>query len=151
MSEQPPSQDLNFKFEVILDKEKETDIQRIKRWIAKQAPPWNTILEYLFSFIEKWYWDTKVQVTMDDVDRQAKEIVEQWNEEEKETKAPIITSKPSEIEGLDEIRIRAPWVGDSGESDWLAEKPESWYQGPLELSQTIEERTKRRPRNSQQE
>lgn len=151
MSEQPPSQDLNFKFEVILDKEKETDIQRIKRWIAKQAPPWNTILEYLFSFIEKWYWDTKVQVTMDDVDRQAKEIVEQWNEEEKETKAPIITSKPSEVEGLDEIRIRAPWVGDSGESDWLAEKPESWYQGPLELSQTIEERTKRRPRNSQQE
>jgi gas vesicle protein len=151
MSEQPPSQDLNFKFEVILDKEKETDIQRIKRWIAKQAPPWNTILEYLFSFIEKWYWDTKVQVTMDDVDRQAKEIVEQWNEEEKETKAPIITSKPSEVEGLDEIRIRAPWVRDSGESDWLAERPESWYQGPLELSQTIEERTKRRPRNSQQE
>lgn len=148
MSEQLPSQDLNFKFEVVLDKEKETDIQRIKRWIAKQAPPWNTILEYLFSFIEKWYWDTKVQVTMDDVDRQAKEIVEQWNEEEKETQAPIITSKPSEVEGLDEIRIRAPWVRDSGESDWLAERPENWYQGPLELSQTIEERIEGGQRNS---
>ena len=110
MSEQPPSRDLNFKFEIVLDKEKETDIQRIKRWIARQTPPWNTILEYLFSFFEKWYWDTKVQLTMDDVDRQAKEIVEQWNEEEKETQAPIITSKPSEVEGLDEIRIRAPWV-----------------------------------------
>ena len=84
MSEQPPSRDLNFKFEIVLDKEKETDIQRIKRWIARQTPPWNTILEYLFSFFEKWYWDTKVQLTMDDVDRQAKEIVEQWNEEEKE-------------------------------------------------------------------
>lgn len=148
MSEQLPSQDLNFKFEVVLDKDKETDIQRIKRWIAKQAPPWNTILEYLFSFIEKWYWDTKVQVTMDDVDRQAKEIVEQWNEEEKETQAPIITSKPSEVEGLDEIRIRAPWVRDSGESDWLAERPENWYQGPLELSQTIEERIEGGQRNS---
>ena len=148
MSEQLPSQDLNFKFEVVLDKEKETDIQRIKRWIAKQAPPWNTILEYLFSFIEKWYWDTKVQVTMDDVDRQAKEIVEQWNEEEKETQAPIITSKPSEVEGLDEIRIRAPWVRNSGESDWLAERPENWYQGPLELSQTIEERIEGGQRNS---
>lgn len=148
MSEQLPSQDLNFKFEVVLDKDKETDIQRIKRWIAKQAPPWNTILEYLFSFVEKWYWDTKVQVTMDDVDRQAKEIVEQWNEEEKETQAPIITSKPSEVEGLDEIRIRAPWVRDSGESDWLAERPENWYQGPLELSQTIEERIEGGQRNS---
>lgn len=150
MSEQPPSQDLNFKFEIVLDKEKETDIQRIKRWIARQTPPWNTILEYLFSFFEKWYWDTKVQLTMDDVDRQAKEIVEQWNEEEKETQAPIITSKPSEVEGLDEIRIRAPWVEESGESDWFSERPENWYQGPLELPETFEDGTKRRRRNSKE-
>lgn len=149
MSEQPPSQDLNFKFEVVLDKEKETDIQRIKRWIAKQTPPWNTILEYLFSFVEKWYWDTKVETTMNDVDRQAKEIVEQWNEEE-ENQAPIITTKPSEVEGLDEIRARAPWYRDPGESDWLAERPENWYQGPLELSQTVEERIEKRQRNSKQ-
>jgi hypothetical protein len=150
MSEQPPSRDLNFKFEIVLDKEKETDIQRIKRWIARQTPPWNTILEYLFSFFEKWYWDTKVQLTMDDVDRQAKEIVEQWNEEEKETQAPIITSKPSEVEGLDEIRIRAPWVEESGESDWLSERPENWYQGPLELPENFEDGTKGRQRNSKE-
>lgn len=150
MSEQLPSQDLNFKFDVVLDKEKETDIQRIKRWIAKQTPPLNTILEYLFSFVEKWYWDAKVEMTMNDVDRQAKEIVEQWNEEEKETQAPIITTKPSEVEGLDEIRATAPWYRDSGESDWLAERPENWYQGPLELSETIEEGVKKRQRNSKQ-
>jgi len=83
---------VGFNFEVVLDKEKETDIQKIKRWIRKQKPPLNTILEHLFSFVEKWYIDWKVNETMRDVDRQAEEIVKQWEEEDEKNrpKAEIV-------------------------------------------------------------
>ena len=90
MSKKIPSQGLNF--EVILDPEKETDLQKAKRWIRKQKPPLNTILEYLFSYVEKWYMDWKVETTMQDVDRQAEEIVKQWDEEDERNrpKAEIV-------------------------------------------------------------
>lgn len=88
----PQTPSVGFNFEVVLDKEKETDIQKIKRWIRKQKPPLNTILEHLFSFVEKWYMDWKVNETMRDVDRQAEEIVKQWEEEDEKNrpKAEIV-------------------------------------------------------------
>lgn len=88
----PQTPSVGFNFEVVLDKEKETDIQKIKRWIRKQKPPLNTILEHLFSFVEKWYIDWKVNETMRDVDRQAEEIVKQWEEEDEKNrpKAEIV-------------------------------------------------------------
>ena len=88
----PQTPSVGFNFEVVLDKEKETDIQKIKRWIRKQKPPLNIILEHLFSFVEKWYVDWKVNETMRDVDRQAEEIVKQWEEEDEKNrpKAEIV-------------------------------------------------------------
>ena len=77
----PKTPSVDFRFEVILDKEKETDIQKIKRWIRKQKPPLNTILEYLFSYVEKWYFDAKIESTMRDVDRQAEQILKEWEED----------------------------------------------------------------------
>jgi len=90
MSKKTPSVGLNF--DIVLDKEKETDLQKIKRWISKQKPPLDLILSYLFSFVEKWYIDAKVQATMQDVDRQAEEIVKQWEEEDERNrpKAEIV-------------------------------------------------------------
>lgn len=72
---------MGLNFEVVLDKEKETDLQKIKRWIRKQKPPLNIILEYLFSYVEKWYFDAKIANTMQDVDRQAEQILKQWEED----------------------------------------------------------------------
>ena len=80
MSKKIPSVGLNF--EVVLDKDKETDLQKVKRWIKKQKPPLNIILEYLFSYVEKWYFDAKIKQTMKDVDRQVKEIGKIWDEED---------------------------------------------------------------------
>jgi len=90
MSKKTPSVGLNF--DIVLDKEKETDLQKIKRWISKQKPPLDLILSYLFSFVEKWYIDAKVEATMQDVDRQAEEIVKQWEEEDERNrpKAEIV-------------------------------------------------------------
>ena len=53
---------------------KETTLQKIKKWISKQKPPFNTILKYLFSYIEKWYWDGKVLETMAGVDLEVKKL-----------------------------------------------------------------------------
>jgi hypothetical protein len=88
MSKQTPSQ--GFNFEVVLDPEKESELQKIKRWIRKQKPPLNTILEYLFSYVEKWYIDAKVEATMQDVDRQAESIVKQWDEEDVQPEPEIV-------------------------------------------------------------
>lgn len=88
MSKKTPSVGLNF--EIVLDKEKESDLQKIKRWISKQKPPLDLILLYLFSFVEKWYLEQKIQQTMSDVDRQAEEIKKQWDKEDAQPKPEIV-------------------------------------------------------------
>lgn len=88
MSKKTPSVGLNF--EIVLDKEKESDLQKIKRWISKQKPPLDLILSYLFSFVEKWYLEQKIQQTMNDVDRQAEEIKKQWDKEDAQPKPEIV-------------------------------------------------------------
>ena len=84
MSKKIPSQGFNYKFEIIFDKDKETTLQKIKRWISKQKPPLNIILKYLFSYIEKWYWDGKVLQTMAGVDLEIKKMHEQWEADDKQ-------------------------------------------------------------------
>ena len=84
MSKKTPSQGFSYNFEIVFDKEKETTLQKIKRWISKQKPPWNTILKYLFSYIEKWYWDGKVLQTMAGVDLEIKKMHEQWEADDKQ-------------------------------------------------------------------
>ena len=84
MSRKIPSQGFSYNFEIVFDKEKETTLQKIKRWISKQKPPYNTILKYLFSYIEKWYWDGKVLETMAGVDLEVKKLHEQWEADDKQ-------------------------------------------------------------------
>jgi hypothetical protein len=92
MSKQTPSQDFNFEFTVVLDEDKETDIQKIKRWISKRKPPLNIILSHLFSYFEKWYTEWKIKNTMLEVDKQVKEIGKIWDEEDERNrpKAEIV-------------------------------------------------------------
>ena len=85
MSKKTPSQGFNYKFEIVFDKEKETTLQKIKRWISKQKPPLNIILKYLFSYIEKWYWDGKVLQTMAGVDLETKKLHEHWEENDRQS------------------------------------------------------------------
>ena len=77
-----------------------------KRWANKQKFPINHLA---LGFIE-WLWqhwvDGKVEMEMQSVDKQAEEIKEQWKEEDKK---PVIKSTPSEVDGLDTIKIKSPW------------------------------------------
>ena len=84
MSKKTPSQGFSYNFEIAFGKGKDTTLQKIKRWISKQKPPLNTILKYLFSYIEKWYWDGKVLQTMAGVDLEVKKLHEQWEEDDRQ-------------------------------------------------------------------
>ena len=84
-----------------------------KRWANKQKFPINHLA---LGFIE-WLWTIwvqgKVDMEMTEVDKQVNEIIKTWDEEEKQE--PVTEIKKSDIEGLDDIRIIAPW---SSGNDW---------------------------------
>ncbi len=90
MSKKTPSQGFSYNFEIVFDKEKETTLQKLKRWISKQKPPLNTILKYLFSYIEKWYWDGKVLQTMAGVDLETKKLNELWEEDDRQITPHVV-------------------------------------------------------------
>ena len=110
MSRKTPSQGFNYKFEIVFDKKKETTLQKIKRWISKQKPPLNIILKYLFSYIEKMYWDGKVLQTMAGVDLEVKKLHEQWDADDKQITPHTVETGVFGEEGWS-IQISNPIVG----------------------------------------
>ena len=110
MSKKTPSQGFNYKFEIVFDKEKETTLQKIKRWISKQKPPLNIILKYLFSYIEKMYWDGKVLQTMAGVDLETKKLHELWEADDKQITPHTVETGVFGKEGWS-IQISNPIVG----------------------------------------
>jgi len=80
---------------------------KAERWVYKKFK--NPFLQHLaMGFIEwlkqKWI-DIKIENTMTDVDRQVKEIKEQWDEEDRKQFAPEYSETPSEVEGLNDMSI----------------------------------------------
>ena len=80
---------------------------KAERWVYKKFK--NPYLQHLaIGFIEwlkqKWI-DIKIENTMTDVDRQVKEIKEEWDEEDRKQFAPEFTETPSEVEGLMDMEI----------------------------------------------
>ena len=110
MSKKTPSQGFNYKFEIVFDKKKETTLQKIKRWISKQKPPFNIILKYLFSYIEKMYWDGKVLQTMAGVDLETKKLHELWEADDKQITPHTVETGVFGKEGWS-IQISNPIVG----------------------------------------
>ena len=110
MSKKIPSQGFNYKFEIVFDKKKETTLQKIKRWISKQKPPLNIILKYLFSYIEKMYWDGKVLQTMAGVDLETKKLHELWEADDKQITPHTVETGVFGKEGWS-IQISNPIVG----------------------------------------
>jgi len=83
---------------------------KAERWVYKKFK--NPYLQHLaIGFIEwlkqKWI-DIKIENTMTDVDRQIKEIKEEWDEEDRKQFAPEFTETPSEVEGLMDMEISSP-------------------------------------------
>jgi hypothetical protein len=60
------------------------------------------------------YWvENKTSQTMDDVDSQIQELHRVWDRWDiSEANQPIVIEKPSQVDGLPELRITAPWYRD---------------------------------------
>ena len=110
MSKKTPSQGFNYKFEIVFDKKKETTLQKIKRWISKPKPPLNIILKYLFSYIEKMYWDGKVLQTMAGIDLETKKLHALWEADDKQITPHTVETGVFGKEGWS-IQISNPIVG----------------------------------------
>jgi len=102
-----------FQFDVVFEPEKQTELQKIKRWISKRKSPLNTILMHLFSYVEKWYWEGKTIQTMTDVDRQIDEINQQWDNEH--TIRIRVEEEPSGVAGLPTLSIRSTFTESGSE------------------------------------
>ncbi len=135
MSRKTPSQDFNFKFEHHWGGE-QTTIQKIKRWISKRNPPFDTILMHLFSYVELWYWEGKLKQTMSGVDSQIEELHELWDNEHSITIR--VEETPSGIEGLPTLSIRSPFVDKrSNESEFGVETSGTEVKVPDPWNETV--------------
>ena len=80
---------------------------KAERWVYKKFK--NPYLQHLAIGVIEWLkvkWvDIKIENTMTDVDRQVKEIKEEWDEEDRKQFAPEYTETPSEVEGLNDMSI----------------------------------------------
>ena len=90
-----------------------------KRWANKQKFPINNLALGIIEWLWNHWVDGKVQMTMADIDKQVKYMGEIWDEEDKEKPQTVIESTPSEVDGLDNIRIiNRAFIPDPWDSDW---------------------------------
>ena len=77
-------------------------------WYGNQSPgvrtnPW--YIRLIQECFPSWV-AIKTKMTMDDVDRQTAAIADGW----KVSSDPVYTEEPSQVDGLPEMRLRAPWI-----------------------------------------
>ena len=60
------------------------------RWAKKQPFPLNHLITGFIEWLHKMWIDGKILMAMDDVDRQAKTLVEEWEDEERRQFSPHI-------------------------------------------------------------
>ena len=110
MSKQTPSRDFHFEFEHTWGGTP-SEVQQFENWGKKQkgVVRWIT-LNFLLPWYAKWWLDYKLEREMASVDKQAANLVQQWDEEEEAKRRPIMETKPSEVEGLDDISLRYSWL-----------------------------------------
>ena len=88
-----------------------------KRWANKQKFPINHLALGFIEWLWKHWVDGRVQMEMTSVDKQAEEIKRQWEKEEKPQ--TVMESTPSEVDGLDNIRIiNQAFIPNPWDSDW---------------------------------
>ncbi|WP_124981609.1 hypothetical protein [Nonlabens xiamenensis] len=122
MLEKKPSQDFHFEFQHRWGGVPSA-VQQFEDWSKKQKGIFRFILlNFCLPWYAKWWLEFKVDKTMHDADQQIENLVDQWNEEEK--KQTIVERTPSEVAGLDNLRI----------TSWPP--PDQWYTGPLEVFET---------------
>lgn len=82
-------------------------------WLKEHYPnspittsPW---LVLMMSYCLPYWQDHRTAVTMEDVDDQIQELHREWEKQELIENRPVFIEKESEIDGLPEMRLSAPW------------------------------------------
>ena len=77
---------------------------KAERWAKKQRFPISFLALGIIEWLKQKWIDVKIANTMREIDRQSEEIKKIW--EEKDKPKTIITTKPSEVKGLDDMEIK---------------------------------------------
>ena len=93
----------------------DTWFTKANRWAQKQKYPINHLAMGLIVWLWEMWVDGRVEMEMTSVDKQAEEILKEWEEDAAKYYEPTVEIKASDIEGLDEVRIQAPFLVDG---DW---------------------------------
>ena len=80
-----------------------------KRWANKQKFPINHLALGALEWLRERWVDGRVEIEMASVDKQAEEIVNQW-EEEDATRTITMEERPSSVSDLPTLSIRNPVV-----------------------------------------
>jgi len=109
MSKKIPSQDFNYKFEHHWGGE-DNWYTKGKRWAFGQKFPFNHLALGIIEWLWKHWVDGKVEMEMQSIDRQVKEMGKIWDEEDERNRQPTVEEEPSGVSDLPTLRIRAPFV-----------------------------------------
>ena len=124
MSKQTPSQDFNYKFEHHWGGE-DNWYTKGKRWAFGQKFPFNHLALGIIEWLWKHWVDGKVEMEMQSIDRQVKEMGEIWDEEDERNRQPTVEEGPSSVPDLPTLRIRAPFVERGTEESSTSVAPSS--------------------------
>ena len=109
MSKKTPSQDFNYKFEHQWGGE-DNWYTKGKRWANKQKFPINHLALGAIEWLRERWVDGRVEMEMASIDKQVKEIGEQWDKEDEFNRQPTVEERPSGVSNLPTLRIRNPVV-----------------------------------------
>jgi hypothetical protein len=89
MFKKTPSQDFNYKFEHQWGGE-DTWYTKGKRWANKQKFPINHLALGFIEWLWKHWVDGKVEMEMQSIDKQVKEIGKIWDQEDERSKSEVV-------------------------------------------------------------
>jgi hypothetical protein len=124
MSKKIPSQDFNYKFEHHWGGE-DNWYTKGKRWAFGQKFPFNHLALGIIEWLWKHWVDGKVEMEMQSIDRQVKEIGKIWDEEDERNRQPTVEEGPSSVSDLPTLRIRNPVVERGTEESGTSVAPPS--------------------------
>ena len=96
-----------------------------KRWAFGQKFPFNHLALGIIEWLWKHWVDGKVEMEMQSIDRQVKEIGKIWDEEDERNRQPTVEEGPSSVPDLPTLRIRAPFVERGTEESSTSVAPSS--------------------------
>jgi len=96
-----------------------------KRWANKQKFPFNHLALGIIEWLWKHWVDGKVEMEMQSIDRQVKEMGKIWDEEDERNRQPTVEEGPSSVPDLPTLRIRAPFVERGTEESSTSVAPSS--------------------------